>query len=86
MTRRMPILREDHVLEAFGQRVDRRDHGIAVRHGERPAGEEVVLDVDDDEDGRHCCFIGGHCHDLRSVAAKSLPLKSNGASMNFASA
>ncbi len=46
----VPVLGEDDVLEVLRGAVDRVDDGIAVGNGERPAGAEVVLHVDDEED------------------------------------
>ena len=46
----MPVLGENHVGKASGERVDWRDHGVAVRHRESAARQKVVLDVNDDED------------------------------------
>ena len=50
MALRMPVLRQNDMAEGLGEPVDRRDHRIAVGHGERAAGQEIVLNVDDDED------------------------------------
>ena len=36
-----------------GDRVDRRDDPVPLRHGQRPARAEVVLDVGDDQAGIH---------------------------------
>ena len=38
------------MIKGFGERHDRRDHGVPVRHRKRTAGQEVVLHVDDDKD------------------------------------
>ena len=46
----MPVLREDDVLEPRRDAMDGRDHCIAIGHGQRPAGAEIVLHVDDEED------------------------------------
>ena len=32
--------------EAFGQTIDQRHHLVATRNRQRPAGTEVVLDID----------------------------------------
>jgi hypothetical protein len=45
----MPIARGDHEPGALGETVDRHNNCIAVRDGERAAGTEVVLDLDDDQ-------------------------------------
>jgi len=42
----MPVLREHHMREAFGQTIDQRHHLVAMRNRQRPAGTEVVLDID----------------------------------------
>lgn len=46
---RMPVLRGHHEVEVGQQPVHHRHDGVAIRHGERTAGEEVVLDVHEDE-------------------------------------
>src|SRR5262249_1308132 len=56
VTRRMPVLGQDHVAETPRQPVDDRHHLVAARHGERAARTEVVLDVDNDE---NVAFPGG---------------------------
>ena len=48
--RGMPILRQHHVREPLGQPVDQRHDLVPARDRQPPAGTEVVLDVDDDED------------------------------------
>ena len=53
MLRRMPVLGEHDVLEARGDAIDDRDDGVASRHGKRASGQEVVLDVHDDEHRAH---------------------------------
>src|SRR6516165_6118482 len=50
MPARVPILGEHHVLERFGQLIDDRDDLLAPRNGEPPAGAEIVLDVDHQQD------------------------------------
>ncbi len=47
---RVPVLGQDDIAEALGERVDRLDDLVAPRDGKTAAGEEVVLDVDDDKD------------------------------------
>ena len=45
----MPVARGDDEVEAVQERVDRlRDLG-ALRHGQRAARREIVLEVDDQE-------------------------------------
>src|SRR5580700_9404736 len=46
----MPVLRQHHVGEPRGEAVDQRNDLITMRHAQRAAGTEVVLDIDDDED------------------------------------
>ena len=58
MAFRMPVLGQHHVLEAPDHLVDRRNHLVPVADGQRPAGAEIVLDVDDDEDA----VVGGFSH------------------------
>src|SRR5439155_1588278 len=52
---RMPIPREDHRQPATSEQADRavhpRDNCIALRHPERSAWTEVILDVDDEQRG-----------------------------------
>ncbi len=45
----VPVLGEDDVFEALGEAVDEGDDLVALGNGERAAGAEVVLDVDDEE-------------------------------------
>jgi 8-oxo-dGTP pyrophosphatase MutT (NUDIX family) len=49
MIRRMPVARRDDVARLTRQAVDRLDHGVSIRHRERAAGAEIVLDVNDDQ-------------------------------------
>src|SRR2546426_8895833 len=71
MAARMPVLREHHVFEARGEPVDDRHHLVAPRHGERAAGHEVVLRVDDHQAGvAHCYFIFSSAS---STASRSAP-------------
>src|SRR5439155_13584465 len=49
MARRMPVLRQDDVLEALGERIHERHHLVAFLHREPAAGAKVVLYVDDDQ-------------------------------------
>src|SRR5206468_1065864 len=75
---RMPVLGQDDMLEAAGERVDDRHYLVAARHGEGAARTEIVLDVDDDEDvlfaGREAVSHGGAASTparRRSVSAAS---------------
>ena len=45
----VPILRGHHEVELRHEFIDDGNDGIALRHGEVPAGEEVVLNIDDKE-------------------------------------
>ena len=51
--RRVPVARGEDRKARFGEDADgfvqRRDHGIAFGDGERAAGEEVFLHVDDQQ-------------------------------------
>ena len=47
---RVPVLGEDDVGEVRRDAMDRLDDGVAIGHGERAAGAEVILYVDDEED------------------------------------
>src|SRR5713101_3998351 len=49
MARRMPVLRQDDVLEALGERIHERHDLVAFLHREPAAGAKVVLHVDDDQ-------------------------------------
>ena len=50
---RMPILRGDHQRERRLESVYDRDDLVALRHGERAAGQEVVLNINQNQ-----CFHG----------------------------
>ena len=45
----VPVLGEEYVVEARGDAMNDRNDFIAARNGERAAGAEVVLHVDDEE-------------------------------------
>jgi hypothetical protein len=49
MARRVPVLRQHHMVMTGDQMVDQRHDLVAVFHGERAAGAEIVLDVDDEQ-------------------------------------
>jgi hypothetical protein len=53
MLRRMPVARGQHrqatVVELLAIAVQHRDDGIAAGHGQRPAGQKIVLHVDDEQ-------------------------------------
>src|SRR2546425_10249265 len=42
----MPVLGQHHVIEAFGETIDNRHHGIAIGNRKCPAGAEIVLHID----------------------------------------
>jgi len=46
---RMPVLRHHHIVEAFGDAVDYRNHLIAVFHRQAAAWQEAVLHVDNNQ-------------------------------------
>jgi hypothetical protein len=50
MAARMPVLRQDDMSEFGSQPIDRGNDLVAMRHCERAAGTEIVLDIDDNED------------------------------------
>ena len=49
MARRVPVLRDDDVLERIGELVDDRHHLGAALHRQRAAVDEAVLHVDHDQ-------------------------------------
>jgi hypothetical protein len=49
MLGRVPVLREDDVLEGLGDPVDQRDDLVALVDGQAAAGREAVLHVDHDQ-------------------------------------
>ena len=51
MARRVPVLRQDDVLEGLGDPVDERDDLVALVTARLPPGSEAVLHVDDDQHG-----------------------------------
>ena len=82
----VPVLREDDVLEALRQSVDRRDDGVAIRHGEAAALAEIILDIDDDQRGARvnrglflghglgsCCENACACEDASAVELHNKP-------------
>lgn len=50
---RVPILRSHDEIEGLLELIDDRDDAVALRNGESAAGDEVVLNIDQDE-----CFHG----------------------------
>jgi hypothetical protein len=42
----MPVLGQDHMIEAFGETIDNWHHGIASSNGKRAARAEIVLHID----------------------------------------
>jgi hypothetical protein len=49
MARRVPVLRQHHVVVACDQVIDQRHDLVAVFDRERAAGAEIVLHIDDDQ-------------------------------------
>jgi len=49
MSRRVPVLGEDHVLETRRHAVDERHDLVAARHRQLSARAEVVLKINDQE-------------------------------------
>lgn len=72
----MPVLREEDVVERCGECVNSGDDLVTTPDGERAAGEEVDLHVDDEED------VGGwereHGHD--HLRAETVAVRRDGLS------
>ena len=49
MARRVPVLRQHDMAEAFRNAIDHRHDPVAFRHGQRAARTEIVLHVDDQQ-------------------------------------
>ena len=49
MAMRVPVLRQDHVICPLDEPVHLRDDGITIGDSQRPAGAEIILDIDDDQ-------------------------------------
>ena len=64
MVHRVPILRQDHVVEVLGHAVDDADHLVAVLNRQAAAGQEAILHVDHDQRARWTGFdlVGGESH------------------------
>src|SRR6266436_8169470 len=75
MSRRVPVLGQDHMGEGSRQPVDRGDDRIAIGHGERTAGAEIVLDIDDQQ---NVSIIWRHCLPLRGLMALSFSYRHSG--------
>jgi hypothetical protein len=45
----MPVLGQHDVIEAFGETIDDRHHGIAVGNRKRSIGTEIILHIDDQQ-------------------------------------
>ena len=54
MSRGMPVLREDHVLETLGEPVHLGHDLVAVIDGECASGTEVVLEINDQQGVGRC--------------------------------
>ena len=50
MAARVPVLGQDDMREFRRQPVDGGNDLVALRHGQRAAGTEIVLNIDDDQD------------------------------------
>src|SRR5690606_29414751 len=46
---RVPVLRQDHMVELADQAINQRHDLVAAIYGERAAGAKIVLQVDDDQ-------------------------------------
>ena len=64
MARRVPVLGQDDGLGLGHQRVDAGDDQVALGDGERAAGAEIVLHVDDDQ---------GVCHGILLAVGSCVP-------------
>ena len=51
MIRWMPILRHHHMLMLVRQLIDERYYFIATIHGKRTTGAEIILHINDEQDG-----------------------------------
>ena len=51
----MPVLRHHDVGEALGDTIDHGNDLLAVLNGEAAAGQETILDIDDQ---KRLCLIG----------------------------
>lgn len=53
MVRRMPVANREHRQPALREQcehpIERRDHGVAIAHGETAPGQEIVLNIDDEQ-------------------------------------
>src|SRR5215472_115179 len=58
MSPRVPILGQDDVREFGRQPINGRNNLVALRHGERPAGTEIVLHIDNKKD---IAIVASHC-------------------------
>src|SRR5436190_1831582 len=67
VARRMPILCRDHELEAILQFIDKRNDFVAARHGQRAAGQKIVLNIDNDQR----LHVGSRCASAINFNLKS---------------
>ncbi len=73
---RVPVLRQHHMRERLGQPVDHRHDLVAVRHGERAAGHEVVLHIDHQQAIAVAeASLHGRVHCVDAVPFAAQPLK-----------
>jgi hypothetical protein len=49
VARRMPVLGEDNVLEEWRDAMNDRDDSISVGDSKGPAGTEIILYIDDEQ-------------------------------------
>lgn len=49
----MPVANREHRQPALREQcehpIERRDHGVAIAHGETAPGQEIVLNIDDEQ-------------------------------------
>ena len=64
MSRRMPILRQQNVIEAPDEVVDQRHDLVPAGHRKRAAGTEIILKINDDQ----CLPV----HDFNPVFASAI--------------
>src|ERR1700739_3631632 len=57
MLRRMPVLRQDDIFKTRRDAMNDGDNRVAVANGQRAAGTEVILYIDDEEE-----VLGRYAH------------------------
>jgi hypothetical protein len=74
MSRRVPVLGQDHVAENTAQAVDDGNDLITAGYGQRTAGAEIILNIDDDQGvllgrvDKKPPFVGASATNQRSVS------------------